>query len=379
MRLKNALNIADLRQLARARLPRMVFDYIDGGADDEITLRDNVRRFEAYKLNGRVLTDVSRIDLSTRIMRAETRLPFLVSPTAASRLFHPRGGESAVARAATAAGMIYSISSIGSTSIEDVAAICPGPKWFQVYAWKDRALVERILARVKAAGFTGLIFTVDAPIAGNRERDPRNGFSIPPRVNWQTATQVLARPGYLYDLATTPPIGPANFPDIKTNGGIAEFMNSQFDRSIDWSYGRWLKDVWQGPLAIKGISRADDAGRAIAAGADAIWISNHGGRQIDTAAATIDTLGPIAAEVKGRAEIILDGGIRRGTDIVKALALGATGVAIGRAYLFGLAAGGEAGVTRAIDILRSELERAMALTGATRIADIDASLVTLQK
>lgn len=368
MNLKSALNISDLRTLAKRRLPRMVFDYIDGGADDEVTLRENLSRFAAYKLSGDVLVDVSSVDLSCRIMGAESDLPFLIAPTAASRLFHPKAGERAVARAAAEAGMIYSISTLGSVPIEDISEICSGPKWFQVYVWRDRELVKSVLDRVRAAGFTGLILTVDMPVAGNRERDPRNGFSIPPRVNIKTATQALARPGYLYDVATSPTIGPVNFPDTGEREGIVELVNRQFDNSVTWEYASWLKEVWGGPMAIKGIMHARDAERAISAGVDVVWISNHGGRQLDTAPATIDVLSGIATAVKGRAEVIFDGGIRRGSDIAKALAVGADAVAIGRPYLYGLAAGGEAGVARAIDILRSELIRALQLLGCSDIS-----------
>jgi L-lactate dehydrogenase (cytochrome) len=375
MRIDQALNIEDLRRLAKQRLPRMVFDYIDGGADDEITLHNNTARLRAHGLHFKALVDVSKIDLSARIMGSDSSLPFFISPTAASRLFHPREGERAVARAAQAAGTIYSLSTLGSVSIEEVAALCPGPKWFQVYAWRDRSVVEAVLKRAATAGFAGLILTVDTPVAGNRERDPRNAFTIPPRVSLRTALQALARPNYLFDIATTSKIAPANFPDPGLKGGIMEFINSQFDRSIDWSYARWLKDVWKGPVAIKGISRADDVERAISAGADAVWVSNHGGRQLDTSLATIDTLPAISAAAKGRVEVIFDGGVRRGTDIIKALALGASGVAIGRAYIYGLAAGGESGVRRAIEILKSEVERNMALMGARNVNAIDATYV----
>ncbi|MEL6829308.1 MAG: alpha-hydroxy acid oxidase [Pseudomonadota bacterium] len=367
MALDRCFNISDLRSLAKKKLPKMVFDYIDGAADDEITLRENVSRFADYKLVWKTLVDVSEINTKSRLMGAQTDLPFVISPTAATRLFHPRQGERAVARASHKAGMIYSISTLGSVSIEEIGEICPGPKWFQVYVWRDKALVETILERIKAAGFTGLILTVDMPVAGWRERDPRNDFEIPPKVTHRNAWQALQRPGYLWDLATTPKIGPANFPDPGAQGGLMGFVNSQFDRSVTWDYAKWLKEAWGGPLAIKGISRPDDARRVIDCGADTVWVSNHGGRQLDTAPATIDTLPGIVEAVGGDAEIIFDGGIRRGTDIVKALALGATGVAIGRAYLFGVAAGGEAGVSKAISLLRDELERAMALLGAPSI------------
>lgn len=361
--------------MARRRLPRMVFDYIDGGADDEVTLKRSVQAFREIELVWDALADVSAIDTATTLMGAPMRLPFFISPTAASRLFHPRGGEIAVARAAAKAGIVYATSSIASTRLEDIAAATDGPRWFQVYVWKDRALVAEILMRAREAGYSGVILTVDVPVAGNRERDPKNRFTIPPQVNWHTATQALARPGYLWDLMTTPEIGPANFMHMAVEGGVIELINSQFDRTVTWADAQWLRETWGGKFAVKGIATPADARRCVEIGADAVWVSNHGGRQLDTAPATIDTLPAIADAVRGDAEIVLDGGVRRGGDIVKALALGANAVALGRAYLWGLAAGGEAGVSRAIEILESELKRTMALLGRARIADLKPDLI----
>lgn len=375
-RLSDARNIADLRKLAKKRLPRMVFDYIDGGADDEVALRRAEAAFAEIELTWDALVDVSTIDTSVTLMGAPMRLPFFISPTAASRLFNPRGGEIAVARAAHGAGVAYACSTIGSTTVEEIAAAAPnGPRWFQVYVWKDRALVEATLQRAKAAGFTAIILTVDVPIAGNRERDHLNRFTIPPKVNWQTATQTLARPGYLWDLMTTPRIGPANFAHINIDGGLMAFINAQFDRTVTWDDVRWLRETWDGKLAIKGLSTPDDARRAIAAGADVVWVSNHGGRQLGAAPATIDTLPAIADAVRGDAQIVLDGGVRRGSDVIKALALGANAVALGRAYLWGLSAGGEAGVARALALLEEELRRDMALLGRTNIAALTRDIV----
>ncbi|MGE0742208.1 MAG: alpha-hydroxy acid oxidase [Hyphomonadaceae bacterium] len=374
-RLARARNIADLRRLARRRLPRMVFDYIDGGADDEATLARSVAAFRDIELVWDALVDVAKIDTSTTIMGAPARLPFFISPTATSRLFHPRGGERAVARAAHKAGVVYACSTLASTTMEDIAAVNPGPKWFQVYVWKDRGLLKETLARAKAAGFSAIVLTVDVPVAGNRERDHANDFTIPPRVTWRTATQALARPGYMFDLATTPRIAPENFGQIKLDSGLIAFINAQFDRSVTWEDARWLRETWDAKLAIKGIATPDDARRAIAIGADAAWVSNHGGRQLDTAPATIDTLPSIADAVRGEADIILDGGVRRGSDVAKALALGANAVALGRAYLWGLAAGGEAGVTRALTILEEELKRTMALLGRPRIEALTGDVI----
>lgn len=372
-----ALNIADLRKYAQRRLPRMVFDYIDGGADDEITLAANVERLQARQLVWDALVNVETIDGRTRVLGADMRLPFFISPTAASRLFHI-DGECAVARAAGQAGIAYALSTMGSATIEAVAAATAGPKFFQVYVWKDRGLVREVLARAKSAGFTAAILTVDVPVAGNRERDPRNSFTIPPRPSLSVAAQVLARPSWLVDLLRSKPIRPENFASVRAplNGGIMAFINDQFDRSVTWADAAWMAEAWNGPFAVKGVATPADARRCVEIGASCVWVSNHGGRQLDTAPATIDILEPIAQELAGDAEIVFDGGIRRGSDIVKARALGATACAIGRAYLWGLAAAGEAGVARAIAILEAEWRRTMALIGAPRLTDIRRDMTT---
>lgn len=371
MNLNRAHNIADLRLVAEKRLPKMVFDYIDGGADDELTLANNNTAFRQIGLLQNVLTDVSHIETRTRLMGDETELPFVICPTAASRLFHPRAGERAVAKAAADAGMAYSFSTLGSVPFADITRLAPGPKWFQLYVWKDRTLVTDMLAKAKAAGFTALILTVDTPVAGNRERDPRNDFSLPPRITPRNALYGAMAPFYMLDMALTPRIGPVNVDCDTGTQSIIDYINKQLDPSVQWDYFEWLREVWDGPLAIKGISKVEDARRAADIGADCIWISNHGGRQLDTAPATVSLLPGIADAVGSRAQIILDGGIRRGSDIVKALALGADGVGIGRPYLYGLAAGGEKGVAKAIQILSDELKRTMALIGVADVRDIN--------
>lgn len=353
----------------------MVFDYIDGGADDEVTLARSVSRFRDIELVWDALSDVAEIDTATTILGAKSASPFFISPTATSRLFHPRAGEMAVARAAYAAGVPYACSTLASTNVEDIAAVNPGVKWFQVYVWRDRGLVKEMLGRAKAAGFSALLLTVDLPVAGNRERDGANDFTIPPKVTWRTATQALAAPGYLWDLMTTPEIRPANFSHMRIDGGLIGFVNAQFDRSVTWKDAEWLRATWDGKLAIKGICTPEDARRCVGVNADAVWVSNHGGRQLDTAPASIDTLPAVVEAVAGGAEIILDGGVRRGSDVVKALALGANAVALGRAYLYGLAAGGEAGVRRALSIMDSELRRTMALCGRARISALTPDLI----
>ena len=379
MSLDRALTIADLRRMARARLPRMVFDYIDGGADDEVALGLNETRLRDVKLVPDVLVDVSAVRTGVTVLGQPSALPVFISPTAASRMFHT-AGELAVARAAAAAGVPYSLSTLGSTTIEDVGRAHPGGRNFQVYVWKDRGVVRETLARAKAAGFTGLILTVDVPVAGNRERDPRNHFTIPPQVNWHTATQTLARPAWLWDLATSAPIRPENFVEASKghSGGVMEFLDKQFDRAVTWEDAAWMAREWGGPFAIKGVATADDAHRCLDCGATAVWVSNHGGRQLDASPATIDLLPAVAEAVDGRAEVIFDGGIRRGQDAVKALALGATSCAIGRAYLWGLAAGGEAGVRRALAILEADIRRTLALIGCPDIADLSGRFIARQ-
>ncbi len=373
--LDRALNIADLRALAQRRLPRMVFDYIDGGAEDEVTLARSVSRYDDYELTWNALVDVADIDLSARILGASSRLPFFISPTAASRLFHPREGELAVAKAAAKAGTIYACSTMASQTVEDIAAVSDGPKWVQVYVWNDRQIVADFLARAKAAGFTGCILTVDVPVAGKRERDPRNHFNIPPKLSLPLAAQVLARPGWLWDFVTTPKMSAANFKGFGDGQDVMSFIDSQFSKSVTWDDAAWMKSVWGENFAIKGISRAEDAERCVEVGADAVWISNHGGRQLDTSVPTVDLISEIAAAVDGRAEIIVDGGVRRGAHIAKALALGATGVAIGRAWLYGLGAGGEAGVAKSLAILEDELRRTLALMGARSAAALKPDFV----
>lgn len=377
MSLKYVLNTQDFRKRAQKRLPKMVFDYIDGGADDEVSLVTNETRYRDYQLSWKSLVDVSKVDYSTELFGDKVASPLVISPTAASRLFHPKQGERAVARAASEAGIVYSLSTLGSVPIEEIAQITAGPKWFQIYVWRDRSLVESVIERVKKAGFKALILTVDVPVAGNRERDPKNSFTIPPKVNPRTVRQAIIRPRYLWDVLTSPEIGPANFPKTKGQDGIIDILDNLFDRSVTWDYVKWLRSIWDGPIVIKGISRAKDAVIAVDSGADAIWLSNHGGRQLDTARPSIDTLQDVRQAIGEKTTIILDGGVRRGTDVIKAIALGANAVAIGRPYLFALAADGYPGVKRILELMHQELERDLALMGAPNLNSLSEDLVTI--
>lgn len=377
-RLDRCNSIIDLREAARRRLPRTMFDYIDGGADDEVTLRRNPRAFGRYELVPRVLKNVARVDLSTRVFGSRIELPVICAPTGASRLFHHEG-EAAVARAAHKAGTIYSLSSVSTLSIEEIAAASDGPKWFQIYVWKDRGILKDFIERCRESGYRALCLTVDVPVPGNRERDLRNGLTVPPRISLATLFDTLQRPHWLWHHLTSPRL---SFRNVEKHAGAAtdmvsvmEYISRQLDPSVTWDDAAWMIEEWKGPFAIKGILSAEDAERAVAMGASGIIVSNHGGRQLDHTPAPIEILPEIADAAGARAEVILDGGVRRGTDVIKAIALGARACMIGRAYLFGLAAGGEAGVARVFDLLRAEIIRDLQLLGCSSIAELDRSYV----
>jgi L-lactate dehydrogenase (cytochrome) len=317
---------------------------------------------------------VDAIDTSTTVLGERIAHPFFPSPSGGNRLLHTMG-ERAVARAASDAGLIYCHSTLSTVSIEEIAKLTPGPKWFQSYAWKSRDLLREMLGRARKAGFTALILTSDLPVHGNRKRDVRNGFTIPPTIGVRQAWEALKRPAWTWDYLAGPPIRYANLSEETAAASLSEFIAAQLDAGFDWDDAEWLLGEWHGSSVIKGIVRADDARRAVDSGFNAIWISNHGGRQLSSAPAPIDVLGEIVRTVAGRAEIILDGGIRTGTDVLKALALGARAVSFGRPYLYGLAAGGEAGVRRAFEIIASTFRRDMALLGARSLGEIDRSCV----
>ena len=374
MNLKNCINIEDLREAAKSRAHKMVFDYIDGGADDEKTLLKNTSAFDNYELFYKVLSGVDNPDTSTTLLGEKIDVPFILSPSAGNRLFHTVG-EIGPAIAAEKVGTIYSLATLSSVSIEEIGALTKSPKWFQLYIWKDRGLVREMLKRAKAAGFTALFLTVDLPIAGNRERDPKNGFTIPPKIGPKQMWEGLKAPGWVRDYLFSPQITYANLDNATSALSLNNFIKDQMDASFNWADVEWLLGEWNGPSILKGVVRADDALRAEKVGFNAISISNHGGRQLDTSPAPISCLPAIRNAVSDKTELIVDGGIRRGTDVLKALAMGANAVSFARPYLYGLAAGGKEGTIHAVELIRDSIVRDMILLGAQSINDIDESFI----
>jgi L-lactate dehydrogenase (cytochrome) len=377
MRLRDCHSIDDLEKLARRRLPYPVYQYLIGAAETEATARRNVASFDEVRLIPRSLIDVSQVNTQTRILGQDLDWPVFCSSTGASRFYHPQG-ERAVARAAAKSGTLYSLAVAGSTSLEAVAAETSGPKMFQLFIFKDRGLTRSLLERCRQAQYPAICLTVDAPVRGKRERELRSGMGVPPKLSWRTMASMALQLKWSLGQWREGPLTLANIAAHAPPGHFAaqsKYFGAQFDPAVSWADAADIIKAWNGPFAIKGILSAPDACRAVDLGATAIIISNHGGRQLDGAASPFDVLPQIAAAVGGRAEVILDGGIRRGVHVLKALALGANACSIGRAYLFGLAAGGEAGVARALEILKSELVRAMQLCGCVDLKGIDRSLV----
>jgi L-lactate dehydrogenase (cytochrome) len=373
--------IGELRDAARRRVPRAVFDYVDGAAGDEVTAAANLAALRAIELHPRVLAGRPEVDTATSVLGQPVSLPLLGAPMGLTGLLHP-AGEVALGRALSAAGTISVLAAMASCPIEEVAAAVSGPVWFQMYIWRDRGLVQEMLQRAWAAGMPVLVVTVDVPCAGNRDRDRRNGFSVPPRVTTRALAGGLAHPGWSYRFARRPRISWGNLPGdggaAHRAGGAAALSaqtNRQFDPTATWDDLRWFRDRWDGQLVVKGVMRADDARRAVQLGADGIAVSNHGGRQLDGAPAAIRALPAVADAVGGDAEVYVDGGIRRGADIVKALALGARACLAGRPLAYGLGAAGEAGARRAVEILRAELRTVLTLAGCPSVRAIDESWV----
>jgi len=353
-------NIEDLRRLARRRLPSPVADYLDGGADDEVSVRGNRASYEALSLVPDCLVGVEEVDPSTTVLGQPVSMPLLLAPAALHRIFHPEG-ELGVARAAATFRTMQFLSGMASTSLEEVARAGTAPRCFQVYPSRDRELMRGLLDRVREAGYPALCISVDVPVGGNRERDRRAGVAMPPRFSLAGWLSVSAHPRWVWGFLTQGSIGMPNvFPDPRRKVRNADV---RFDAGVRWADIEWLVREWNGPLAIKGLLSVQDARRAAEVGATAVVLSNHGGRQLDGAVAPLEVLDEVAQAVGDRLEILIDGGIRRGTDVVKALALGARACLVGRPYLYGLAAGGQPGVEHALGIFRSEITRAMALVG----------------
>eukprot|EP00534_Pseudo-nitzschia_fraudulenta_P005279 CAMPEP_0201119850 /NCGR_PEP_ID=MMETSP0850-20130426/3957_1 /ASSEMBLY_ACC=CAM_ASM_000622 /TAXON_ID=183588 /ORGANISM="Pseudo-nitzschia fraudulenta, Strain WWA7" /LENGTH=431 /DNA_ID=CAMNT_0047385741 /DNA_START=333 /DNA_END=1628 /DNA_ORIENTATION=+ len=361
--LKKAVNIADLRLIAKSRSHKMVFDYLDAGADDEISLRRGKDAYSELEMHFKILSGLKPpLDLSTKIFGMDVDLPFFGCPTAGNRMFHWEG-ETAAAKAAEKFGTLYGLSSLATTGIEEIGSIHSGPKVFQLYVWKDRELVKDVIAKAKEGGFGALALTVDFTWYGNRERDIRNDFSIPPKYSVPQMIEAIRKPAWTYDFLSHEPYTYACINTEVPADSLAAFVNSQIAPEFNWQDAEWLLGEWNGPAAPKGVCRPEDAKKAVEIGFSSIWVSNHGARQLETSPATIDVLPSIREAVGPDVEIIMDGGVQRGTDIAKALALGADSVGVGKPYLWGLAAGGEAGVTKAYDILKVELDRAMGLLG----------------
>jgi L-lactate dehydrogenase (cytochrome) len=378
--LSDIVNIEDLRRAARRRLPRAVFDYIDGGAEGEVTMKENCQAFDRVTFRPRCAVATPVCDLKTTVLGTPLALPFMLGPVGSCRLFYPRGEEEA-ARAAGEAGTLYTLSTLSGCRLEDVRTATKGPAWYQLYLCGGRDVATGTIERARKAGYSALVLTIDTPVAGMRERDLRNGIkqivsrqfvAAIPHV-WQFAS----KPGWV--LGFFGDGGLMKFPNVvlpDTGPMLYSDVGAALEQSmVSWEDLRWIRKVWTGPIVVKGVHIGEDARRAVAEGADAIIVSNHGGRQLDGVRSTIETLPEIIAAAGSRTEVLLDGGIRRGSDVVKALALGAKAVLIGRAYAYGLGAAGGAGVARAISILRADVIRTMKLLGCASVADLDRSYV----
>src|SRR3954447_4081745 len=378
--MRRVRNIDDVRAIAKRKLPRVAFDFIDGGAEDEITLRANRSAFQELALRPRWLQDVSPPrDQSVTVFGRRLETPVLLAPTGFARLTH-RYAEVAAARAAVDHGTIFTLTSNASMSIERVMQDAPGGHWFQLYLWRIRERNEELVERARKMGYTALVVTVDVPVIGKRERDLKNGFTVPLRPRVSTALDVARHPRWISHYVRGGPITFANFSEMgkgRKATRLFEYVNSELAHpGATFDDLRWLREIWQGPLLIKGTLTAEDAEESIACGVDGIIVSNHGGRQIDGVQAAIDALPEVAAAVDGRVEVFVDGGIRRGTDVAKALCLGARAVFVGRPYLYGAAMAGQAGLSRVLEILEDEIALTLALVGRRSVADLDRSCVT---
>ena len=374
--LEHCASVADVRRLARRRVPRAVFDYTDGAAGDELSLKRARAAFARVEFQPRVLRDVSVIDTSTTIMGERAEMPLVLGPTGFTRLMH-HAGEPAVATVAGRAGIPYGLSTLGTTSIEDLAVAAPGTRrWFQLYLMRDRGYVKDLVQRAGDAGYDTIILTVDTPVAGRRHRDVRNGMSIPPRITPRTAFDMALHPRWWANLLTTEPL---TFASLSSTGGtVADLIARVFDPTINLADLDWLRGTWGGRLVVKGIQGVDDARLVAEHGADGIILSTHGGRQLEHAPLPFEILPDVRTAVDPRVDVLIDGGVMSGADVVAAVASGASAVAVGRAYLYGLMAGGEAGVQRVVDLLREEIETTMRLLGRTSIASLGPDCVRLR-
>ena len=376
--LGRAVSIEDLRGLAKRRLPRAIFDFFDGGAEDEVTLRENRAAFERIRLLPRVLVDVSKIDTAVDVLGRPSSLPLAIAPTGGISAGR-HGAELILARAAKAYGVPFTMATPSAFTIERVAKEVGGRLWFQLYAVRDQEFRRNLVSRAKNAGYEALLVTVDLPVSGKRERDPRNGFHTPYSPNWRNSRDVIFKPAWALDMLRHGLPGMANLEGYRfstpVGTDIVTAVGREMDAGLDWEYIKRLRDEWPGKLLLKGVERPDDAERAAAVGCDGVVVSNHGGRQLDGATPTLDALPAIASAVGTKLTVLLDGGVRRGVDILKARALGAQAVLTGRATLFGAMAGGEPGARRALEILSTELQRAMQLCGVRSAAEIGPHLI----
>ena len=367
-RLRRAAGIGDLRAIARRRVPRAVFDYTDGAADGELSLHRARAAYAAVEFTPRVLHDVSATDTSREILGKRANLPFAFAPTGFTRMMHHEG-ERAVASVAQAVGIPYTLSTMGTTTIEDVAAAAPDArKWFQLYLWRDRAQGKDLVQRAADAGYDTLMLTVDTPVGGARLRDVRNGLTVPPTLSLRTFLDGATHPRWWFDLLTTEPLTFANLGS--TGGTVSDMVNRVFDPALTMQDVEWLRDTWQGALVVKGIQSVDDAVRVVDAGADAVVLSNHGGRQLDRAPVPLELVEPTVQALGDRAEVLVDTGVMHGADVLAAVALGARAALVGRAYLYGLMAGGRPGVQKAVTILAGEIVRTLQLIGVDSVDDL---------
>ena len=375
-RLAGVASISDLRRLARRRAPRAVFDYADGGAGEELSLGRSREAYARVEFRPTVLRDVSHVDTSTSILGRPSALPLVIAPTGFTRMMHT-DGETAVGRVAARVGIPYALSTMGTTSIEKLASVAPDARrWFQLYLWRDREASRDFVVRARESGYEALVLTVDTPVPGARRRDVRNGLTLPPSLSARTFAEGALHPGWWFDLLTTEPLEFASL--NRFEGTVAQLAAKMFDPAATIDDVSWLRTAWDGPLVVKGIQTAADARDVVDAGADAVIVSNHGGRQLDRAPVPLEVLPEVVDAVGDRAEVYVDGGILSGSDVVAAVASGARAALVGRAYLYGLMAGGERGVQRAADVLRAEVEVTMALLGVTRVGDLGRDHVRLR-